>query len=401
MSGETAGTAGTRNGGLDLVRTVAVLSVAGFHAAWFGVLGGQGDAPGWLPPVGGIAVETFYALSGFLIGRILLRVSDDPSLSAWLRFMGRRWARTLPLYYCVLLTVAFLVGPPAGELTRYATMTQNLFRPPDPSLFEGLMGTSWSLAVEEVFYLTFSVALLGACASAGKRATWPVILMFVALPAAARVAAPSLGMGVPYYTAVLNLDGIAWGVALAALEARGSVLFRHPVVAAAAGTLMVAAAWLPYATGALDTVASWQPGSLTLAAAGCCLVLSGSLRVTVPGPVGIAVRAVAARSYSIYLIHLPVLNAVGKAHANGAIGFPAAVAAFLCLTAGLSWAAHRWVEVPGMAIPGKLRELSAAGFPQHQGDQNSGGSPGPGRTGFPPADGFPMDAEQASQAPPG
>ena len=394
---------GGRNGGLDLVRAVAVTAVVAFHGTWFGILGGTADAPGWLSPVGGVAVETFYVLSGFLIGRILLRVSDDPTPAAWLRFMGRRWARTLPLYYCVLALAAFATGPSGAELARYATMTQNLLSPPAPSLFEGIMGTSWSLAVEEVFYLAFSAALLGACAMAGGRARWPVILAFLALPAMGRMAASDLGMATPYYVAVLNLDGIAWGVALAALEARESPLFRHPLASAVAGATLVTAAWWPYATGALDTVTSWQPGSLTLASAGCCLVVAASLGTKLPGVVSAAVTAVASRSYGIYLIHLPVLNAVSKSHAEGRMGGAAAVATFLCVTGILSWAAHRWIEIPGLAIPilvsGRWRVTpGAAGLPKHERDEGAGrsGRP-PGRDGFPSADGVAVDAEQTSQ----
>ena len=82
-----------RTHGLDLVRAVAVLAVVVYHAlAEFLPLAGV-PVPVSLAPVGGVAVELFCALSGFLIGRILLDLVGRPSLSGWLTFMGRRWTR--------------------------------------------------------------------------------------------------------------------------------------------------------------------------------------------------------------------------------------------------------------------------------------------------------------------
>jgi peptidoglycan/LPS O-acetylase OafA/YrhL len=79
---------------------------------------------------GFFGVELFFALSGFLIGQLLLELTErDPGLGGWWRFMVRRWMRTLPLYLLCLLVLALLTGP-AGDvslyLARYGTLTQNL-----------------------------------------------------------------------------------------------------------------------------------------------------------------------------------------------------------------------------------------------------------------------------------
>jgi peptidoglycan/LPS O-acetylase OafA/YrhL len=52
---------------------------------------------------GFLGVELFFALSGFLVGSLLLELIErDASLLSWWRFMVRRWLRTVPLYFfCV------------------------------------------------------------------------------------------------------------------------------------------------------------------------------------------------------------------------------------------------------------------------------------------------------------
>ncbi len=53
--------------------------------------------------LGGAGVELFFSLSGFLIGRLLIDLAEGGLRPARIgRFLGRRWLRTLPLYYAVL-----------------------------------------------------------------------------------------------------------------------------------------------------------------------------------------------------------------------------------------------------------------------------------------------------------
>jgi peptidoglycan/LPS O-acetylase OafA/YrhL len=50
-------------------------------------------------------VDLFFVLSGFLIGGILIKIfdSDDWDLDAIFHFWSRRWLRTIPAYFFVLL----------------------------------------------------------------------------------------------------------------------------------------------------------------------------------------------------------------------------------------------------------------------------------------------------------
>ena len=150
--------------------------------------------------LGVIGVELFFVLSGFLIGGILIDLAETspPLAGAAVRtFWVRRWMRTLPAYY--LFLVFFLWWDPASpELSigdrfwHYGFFVQNLAWP-CPWFF----AVSWSLAVEEWFYVLLPVAIFVAQRCLPKRtALWSIILIFIAASFVARgvVGAPAIGI---------------------------------------------------------------------------------------------------------------------------------------------------------------------------------------------------------------
>ena len=94
-----------------------------------------------------------FVLSGFLIGRIIFRVIEGRNFSSLVRFYNRRWWRTLPNYYFffALHIVFYYVFSIEENIDwRGLFFLQNVNSPP-----EGFFRESWSLAVEEWFYLVF------------------------------------------------------------------------------------------------------------------------------------------------------------------------------------------------------------------------------------------------------
>jgi peptidoglycan/LPS O-acetylase OafA/YrhL len=147
-----------RASGLDVCRTLAILLVVAGHTSGHSQPNALLKEAGF---VGLFGVDLFYCLSGFLIGRILLAES-----AAWqgdyekglFSFWYRRWMRTLPLYYFYfffLLKFDWTGGTSVHAQMAYLLFAQNLVWP--MPLFYGL---SWSLAVEEWFYLGFPLVLL-------------------------------------------------------------------------------------------------------------------------------------------------------------------------------------------------------------------------------------------------
>lgn len=98
---------------------------------------------------GVIAVESFFVMSGFLIGEMLIRDFRNGFDSTELRnFWIKRWFRTLPLYYCVLLLKFIFIDHSVGwNIGYYFLFLQNNFY--------GIkfLTVSWTLVLEEWFYL--------------------------------------------------------------------------------------------------------------------------------------------------------------------------------------------------------------------------------------------------------
>jgi peptidoglycan/LPS O-acetylase OafA/YrhL len=112
-------------------------------------------------PVDG--VDVFFVLSGFLIGRLMLH--EWKQYSFWnfrhlCRFVARRWLRTIPAYWTVLGLLAAVgaiwkdFNPVQVDWIDYVLFTQNLCKPLLHFFWE-----SWSLAVEEWFYVCWPLAV--------------------------------------------------------------------------------------------------------------------------------------------------------------------------------------------------------------------------------------------------
>lgn len=149
-----------RNFGMDLIRTIAICLVVLSHTIKYIVPDVVRAKLVFL--FGYYGVELFFVLSGFLIGTILISNWDKPSINRWKdlwHFWIRRWFRTLPNYYLFLL-IYCLIGMGRGiistqEKLSFIFFVQNAFNP-QPAFFS----VSWSLSIEEWFYILFPLTIL-------------------------------------------------------------------------------------------------------------------------------------------------------------------------------------------------------------------------------------------------
>jgi peptidoglycan/LPS O-acetylase OafA/YrhL len=141
-----------RNFGLDLFRALAILLVVLSHGKF--ILNGTDleNFPFKNMPDG---VDLFFVLSGFLIGGIILRtMSENMNWRDVAHFWKRRWLRTLPNYYLILFVNFIFVsrGIISGDIAvfgwKFIVFLQNFSKP-----LIGFFWESWSLAVEEWFYI--------------------------------------------------------------------------------------------------------------------------------------------------------------------------------------------------------------------------------------------------------
>jgi peptidoglycan/LPS O-acetylase OafA/YrhL len=342
-------------------------------ANWLG-----GRAPWQLSKAGFFGVELFFVLSGFLIGRLLINIiTVQPTLLAWLVFMTRRWMRTLPIYF-ILIGVLAVIWPPhfwepnhwpllLHVLPPFLTLTQNLAWPMTYDWF----GVSWSLTVEEWFYLGFSAMLLSTVALLGRTAAfWTTVLFFLAVPNILRWHVPLSAdfnrdiAGI----AVMRLDAIAFGVALAWLLPRLAFISRFRWVAFGLGALMIAGLWSEWIEQqpGLDQRA-WRTVIFDLTSIGFALCLPAAADLRRPPKIlGPIVLAISTQSYAIYIMHLSVLEIVGSYIHTRNLPPVAAIVLSLVLIWGLSLASWRWIEGPIMrhrpAQPGRQHAQGAPSF---------------------------------------
>ena len=146
---------------IDGLRAIAVLPVIFFHAGMEGFSGGY------------IGVDIFFVISGFLITSIIINEKKEKKFSL-INFYERRARRILPALSVVLIltTIAAYIFMPTVQFTSYsqslfsvATFASNVFFFLTSGYFsrasnEQPLLHTWSLAVEEQYYVFFPVMLV-------------------------------------------------------------------------------------------------------------------------------------------------------------------------------------------------------------------------------------------------
>lgn len=134
--------------GLDIIRSGAITLVLVGHAIQcFSLPNTKLDQTAYY--FGFFGVELFFVLSGFLIGQILLKDYQELKSYSFIKtFWIRRWLRTLPLYFLVLIIHDFLLDN-SSEIRWSHYIFSQAYVDDQLSFFP----VSWSLSVEEWFYL--------------------------------------------------------------------------------------------------------------------------------------------------------------------------------------------------------------------------------------------------------
>ncbi len=300
--------------GLDLLRAVAILLVLLAHT-----LPGGTTFP-IIKPIaatfGYFGVELFFVLSGFLIGGILIRMMQRGELrtvSGVVEFWKRRWYRTLPNYVLFLVfNVIWAVWIERASLTsfwHYLIFTQNLAWP-CPVFFQ----ESWSLAVEEWFYLIFPIIVVAVTGWNRRPHFFGVALMIMLLvPLGLRC----LGWVEDSWdesirkVVIYRLDSMMLGVAAAYLAVTNEGWWKKIERIWPFGILMllgVAAYLLRFQP--LSTSEWIHRAPLTfLTSLGVALLIPALVKLKTAHVTTVrVVRNISLWSYSLYLCHTPVIR---------------------------------------------------------------------------------------------
>jgi peptidoglycan/LPS O-acetylase OafA/YrhL len=297
---------------LDGMRGAAVLIVVYFHAAFL------------VPSLrryaesGGLGVDAFFVLSGFLITALLLREQATRGSVHLGAFYQRRALRLLPALV-VLLAVHALYAQVANlsMAAERESVTSVLFYYSNTGLHrlpttEGL-GALWSLAVEEQFYVLWPVIFLVLLSL--RRPSSTVLSITIALIVAVCVYRTMLfHQGTPvlylYTRTTTRADALLIGALLAQLWVRGMVPKRG----------LTLLAWPALAFYLFTVVHGVGPtflynGGYTLIALAVALVILAVLETSWSvnhvlrfGPL----RAVGRVSYGLYIWHLFIITAVAR-----------------------------------------------------------------------------------------
>ena len=153
---------------LDGLRGLAILLVLIYHFGEFVSLGSGFLSDGPLIGACWSGVDLFFVLSGFLLGGILIDHRQSPNL--WAAFYARRAGRILPLYLAMVLIFTVMMALRPGRLEwlltgnafptwTYFAFVQNFFAATSNTFGPTFLGPSWSLAVEEQFYLVIPIVI--------------------------------------------------------------------------------------------------------------------------------------------------------------------------------------------------------------------------------------------------
>jgi peptidoglycan/LPS O-acetylase OafA/YrhL len=319
---------GERWGGLDGLRGLAVVSVVLFHS---------GVAPG-----GFAGVDVFFVLSGFLITRIL---RGEVAVSGTIRLRRFAVRRLLRLYPALLVVCVFVLGlavilqtavvPVSWDVLTSLTYTSNLWSPTS-----GLLDATWTLSIEEQFYLIWPALLLVAVRIGRWWAWTPVALLLGGV----LIADLATGGDTALHTYVRAM-GLPLGCALAFAGPR--TLRALGRIALLAGLAFVASLWLPLP----EWLTEGWPVSIGAVLAVPMVAALVTWRVRWMG--WAPLRYLGLRSYSLYLWHMPLI-ALAWHHGPEAIPLPLRIVAGVIASLIAAELSYRCVEQPVLRVRPRL-----------------------------------------------
>jgi len=386
---------------LDGLRGLAILLVVLYH--YIALSGGA--APGTALyvfqqrfAIGWAGVDLFFVLSGFLIGGILLDARESPVY--FQAFYARRFFRILPLYglwvglFFALVALSFPHFPALiadnpekwSDARFYLLFLQNSVKIPHGTFGTAWLGSLWSLAVEEQFYLVMPLAVWLLSRRRLVQLLSLALLVAPLMRIAVRIYVPQHGAA-PYILTVCRADALALGVLLACI-------LRHEGRRFLSRYAKPACAVFPLLLGSVGYLAFAHPSQYSLimslwgfSALGAFFVFLLGLAVVYPAGYWAwfcrwsFLKQLGQVSFCVYIIHetvnllchLILLSAVPAFNTFRSIGVTALAAGLTLAIAKLSWQffeypllrrGYSFQYVPAdQAIPAEIQAESSFGTP--------------------------------------
>ncbi|MFE1600631.1 acyltransferase family protein [Methylobacterium sp. ID0610] len=327
-----------RRGEIQWLRAVAALEVVVVHSD----LATKHIAPGsvlqgWYASLGGLGVEVFFVVSGFIMCMVASRAPGAGS------FMLGRIRRVIPL--CLLFTAVaalihglsarHLIAP--AEITLDSLVRSGLALPQWPF---PILGPTWTLEHEMIFYEIVALALLLGALTRPTKLALGILVAALGCVGAWLGPHPEVGVWTAHVASPYMLAfGFGW-------------LLRCAEESALPGRLAIGAVC---AAAVLLSLAAGEPWSLrlvlriSLATLLCAIVLSARRPLSAETPLNRLAWRLGDASFSLYLTHWFVLSASGKL--AGILAIPPALAlgvrlGVILLAVVIGLAAYRMIEMP-------------------------------------------------------
>jgi peptidoglycan/LPS O-acetylase OafA/YrhL len=296
---------------LDGLRAFAIAGVMLFHLE---------KADAFSMPGGRIGVDVFFVLSGYLITTILITEMDRSGGIDLTAFYARRWLRLMPPFV-LMLVVAWVIHSalPDPDTESYllaaAAATTNTSNWVEIWRGIGILGHTWSLAIEQQYYLIWPIVLIVLSRRVRSRARiaaiigWAVVVMWIARGIVFE-SDPRFAM----FASITRADGVMIGSALGLLlddpspSVREFFERKEVLVSAALGIVAMAGflhvndldALYLYGLIVVNVLTAFVVGGLTL-------TRSTIVHRVLEAPVVVGVGRI---SYGLYLFHIPIFYLV-------------------------------------------------------------------------------------------
>jgi peptidoglycan/LPS O-acetylase OafA/YrhL len=292
---------------LDGLRGVAILLIVFHHYVNGPLKPASGSVLYYLMMPARLAwtgVDLFFVLSGYLVGGILIANRASPAF--FRTFYVRRACRILPLYVTILILFYLLDGPvwdvPRPPLPLYLTFTQNFWMAAAGNFGVMTLAVTWSLAIEEQFYLTVPFVVRHVDA---RRLGWVIVGCMVAAPILRFVLFLTLDNGyfashVLFFT---RMDTLMVGVFIAWLQRRGATIPKSVLYGAwaALNLAMLFLAWKERSSNVLIRIFCYDVFAVYYGVT-LLLILQGEFRFLRVKPLAY----LGVISYGMYLLHQPL-----------------------------------------------------------------------------------------------
>jgi peptidoglycan/LPS O-acetylase OafA/YrhL len=338
--------------GLDILRAGAVFLVLGRHLPLTPDSGSFmriWERGGW------VGVDLFFVLSGYLVSGLLFDEYGHFGSIDRKRFLIRRGLKIYPPFWLMILITTIVSLAARWPLSRRGLLAEGLFV---QNYFAGVWGHTWSLAVEEHFYLLI-VGLLPVVLRRNHSSLPSYILWLavgcLAMRGVTNALVPTYDHRIHLYPTHLRVDSLAFGVLLSYLTRFRDLAKRLQAVPTSALVLAGLTCLSPAFVFQLETT-WWIPViGLTIFSLGSgALVLAAVRMPSATSGLAKALAAVGAASYSIYLWHLPVIRWGMAFRKVAELGEAPRAVVLIAVAVLVGYGASKAIEYPVLLIRDRL-----------------------------------------------